>query len=396
LSSNILEYRPELEYVLKDINTIDNVNSKVAERVEPYIVNNTSSVINKISEIKESVEGIRTSIDDKLKDFSVKTSIQLDDVSKQRILALTDGSKFVSDGTITYQLYKEAKDDPLLSVIVGAWDEYNAGINGSVEAELAPYVNEVGELIDGLAYLIENTILYEKSQDVLSDPIKFKESELDEINRYVKLREQYVAAINAGSQNTVTIKKQLDSAELKLEFKKNLVLTIKTSLLKISNIVQNLNDVTVPEFHRIQQQVLAQELATLGNNVSIDSLGMRAIVYSTFAKQYSDVLSSRRSHENLFTSLQTSSAFKAAVVDSRLYKDVAIKAIAELTYADSNLEIKTVGNTVISGLEIMTKSYENSILGVKNTLESSIITMGALINSIYEKYKTRVMYKSVN
>jgi hypothetical protein len=138
LSSNILEYRPELEYVLKDINTIDNVNSKVAERVEPYIVNNTSSVINKISEIKESVEGIRTSIDDKLKDFSVKTSIQLDDVSKQRILALTDGSKFVSDGTITYQLYKEAKDDPLLSVIVGAWDEYNAGINGSVEAELAP------------------------------------------------------------------------------------------------------------------------------------------------------------------------------------------------------------------------------------------------------------------
>jgi hypothetical protein len=394
--SNPFEYRPELKYTPKEINTIDNVSSNITKQAEPYIINNTPSITKRIDSAKEALSEVISSLQSKSSKVESKISITLDESMISTLSELSDGAKLINDGILTYQLYQEAKTNPTLSILCDAWNEYQTGINGSIEAELLPLAEEVDLLLNNIQYLVDNTLLYYKDPSVLTDEVKLKESELAEVIRYAELQEQLKAAINSASSDTVSINKQLDVAELKLDYKKNIVLTLRTSLSKVSAAIENLSDATVEEFQEIQQRAITKELGEVASCTSLTKTGLKTVTYSAFAKQYQDVLGLVRSHNNSIDSNVISNITKTAVVDARLYRDVAIDAITELSYADSELQVNNIGDTLISGIESMVKSYENSIFYVKNAIESDIIIVEGLINSIYEKYKTRMIYKSIS
>jgi hypothetical protein len=390
--SSIFDYRPQLEYTLKDINSINNIDNRDIQKIEPYIDNSTPNVISKIFDMKTSLEEARKIIDGKLKDTTARVNIALDDILKQRISSLPDASKLINDDIITYQLYDQIKDDPIMAPVADAWDEYQTGINGSIEAELAPYVDEIDNLLTDILYFIENAILSDETPEALADMSKLRESELDEIERYLKLQQE----LSASDSDLISVGKQYDVAELRLNYKRNLNAALLTSMPRIFDIIQDLCDVAVSEFHQVQYTGLTSEMKAIKDVTALGNTNLKAIIYTAFADQYQNVMNARRNHAASANTMMIDEIFTNAVINSRLYKDVAIKSMTELMYTDPQLNVKTVGNVIINGLDKMSKSYERSVLDMKNTIESTITTVGSLTNKIYEKYKTRTMYKSLS
>jgi hypothetical protein len=127
-----LDYRPKIDYIPKDINTIDNVggNPIYGPKVESYMNNLTSDVIVQLSDNLNRIENIKSIIDDKLKNTVVPGDKSiLDEVTTELLKNLEDGNKFLETGIITYNLYKQCLDNPLLQNVVYEWDNYQSGIN---------------------------------------------------------------------------------------------------------------------------------------------------------------------------------------------------------------------------------------------------------------------------
>ena len=393
---SIFDYRPDIVYTLKDINSIDNITRKYADRAETYLNSGTPNIIGKVLGVKESLKEATAVTDNRLKDVVAKTDIVFDDVFRQKVSLLPDSSLLINDGTITYQLYKIAKDDPYMVPIRDAWDEYHAGIDGEVEAELLPYMDELNDLINYILYFIEKAILPNESQETLSDISKLKESELNQIERYFSLQDELEKAINTSNPNIVSINKQYDISELQLNYKKNLNIALLTSMSKLSDTVQDICDVSIAQFHQLQRDGIDNEMRAYRKKVNLGDIDLRTMIYVVFADQYRNTINAKREHDASGNMLIVEEIFRNAIVESRLYRDVAIKSLTEMLHADSNAVIGPVEKAFIDSIDKMTSSYGRSALATKNAIESTVSSIGSLVDQIYEKYRTRTMYKSLS
>lgn len=394
-SNDLFEYKPVLQYILDDINTIDNVRDRDVEEVKPYIASSTAHVVNRLTQIQTLLDEAKTNIENGLRNTSIPFDKRLlDDILKDRVVGLTDAYKLVNDGILTYQLYKEVEDDPILGAITDIWDEYHAGIDGTLEAELKPLADAMGETLASIGQFVTDTLLYDYDAATRASEKKIRENELLQVEKYLYLLSE-VKKLNKDpvESKIVSVKKQLDSVERRLVHRKDTNTVLKDYLSRAGSIVQDIYDGTIPEFRKIQNDALREQLDTLRKSVSANDLAMKAIVYSSFKSEREAALSAKRSHKNILSKGIRSATFKGATKDIRLYMDVALPAIIDLSHMDEKTPILSAGKVFVSGLEKMSKAYGQSVLGIKNTLETSTQAINSLLSQVYDKQKTRVMYK---
>lgn len=397
-SEKILEYVPEIKFTPADINTINNIiNNKIESVVKDTISNSITKNIKRIQDLKNMIQQVKSDLEQKLEDVTAKFDKNLlDDILIDRLRRLKDASRLINDGIITYQLYKQIKDDPSFAIIKDAWDEYHCGIDGSIEAEMLPYIDVVEQLVDGIEQFINDAILYDEEPQNISDIDKLRESEIALAEQHLRLQDDIKNAMDKGDEDKYTVtKKQFDIIDNTLKYRKNANTIISSALTKLTDIVKSIQDVTSDKFHSTQYNAIKQQYEAAVRNMNINNASMRAITYSIFTNEYNSVLETKRNYDNVMSYGVRDAIFKSASTNSRLYKDVAVPAMTELFYTDEELPFGTVGSTLVAGIEEIVKAYRYSMLSLKNMLESDANNVSNLVGQIYDKHRVRTTYNII-
>lgn len=387
--SNIFEYKPILKYVLEDIDSINNLPDAGLDRVKPYILNNASDTLQRIKDTRELLKNIDFNIENVLKDISIPFDANLlDEITKGNIRELHDGNKLLNDGILTYDLYKRIGRDPSHRTVKDIWDEYHAGKDGLIEAELLPFVVEIDNQLDRMKKAVEQTVVYDlKTTDL-------KESELLYIEEYLRLTDELSQARKNGDGDKIrSFKRRIEYKEHKLTHKKNLILGVKSTLPGIENMTRGIFDATLPEYHILQQKMIDSQLEEIRRNTSITDTGLKLILYNALLDKKNTVLEARKNKENVFSEQVKNRVLSHTIRDSRVYLDVALPAVTDLCSAPDSLPMDGAGRYIVEGLERMTKLYEKSMLEFKNILAGDSKNINKIVTMIFDKNKARIMYK---
>ena len=94
---NIFRYKPELKYILDDINTIDNISDEELKVEESYIRNRNSIALDLLEENIRSIGGLKSEIDKRLKNVSVKYKNRPVDESLHELVSTKTCLLYTSD-----------------------------------------------------------------------------------------------------------------------------------------------------------------------------------------------------------------------------------------------------------------------------------------------------------
>lgn len=400
---NIFNYKPQLQYVLKDINTIDNIiEDEELKFNEPFIKNRGSITLESLKRAKDKAINIEKMIDEKLKDYIVPiNNIDFDDLSKIFINQHPDSDKLLNEDKITYSMYKYSLGNKAMYMIKHKWDVFNAGIEGNLDAEMYPYILSIKEDLDSAIEIINQTVLYGKdftNLEVLS------QKELVEIEEFMRLNNEFNNSYDNQNiadeeqyksicQQREILSNQIDEKEKRLTFNKTISNIITDFSKDASFILDNVSDIISSDQQQKNLNTYNKQSLKILNKIK-NKDKVQLVIYRDFKSRRNKVLNKSKDVENGLNKLSKKRNFSNFITESRIYLDIAMPTLNNLDSLSINSDEEIGFKHVVNGLEDMIDSYIKTSIELKNTLESSIQTTKSQIREINNKNNVRMLYKS--
>lgn len=387
---NIFQYKPELKYILDDINTIDNISDKELKVEESYIRNRNSLALELLDENIRSISDLKYEVDKRLKNVSVKYKNRPVDESLHELVATkTDGDIYISEGSISYGLYKDCLKESILSPIVDEWERYHTDINGLIEGELYPYLLELEE---------DNRVLKESIETLVGNVDKLKEKELLNLESMLKAKNERDQAFEEDEIDVDRIRKlekKIDIKEAKIEMEKDIAKMAKQYAREAKRNINAMGDLLKKENQDNRNKMYADQAKKLkdGLNTPIDHT--KLLVYQGFKTKRDSFYSKKRENKNLYSKTSKVDAKRAFCTNTALYSKIAIPALVDMTIKLDIADLAPGIKTILDGVDDISKRKEASILNMKNVITANNAQISDHLRDIDEKDRARNMYKNL-
>jgi predicted GNAT superfamily acetyltransferase len=160
-------------------------------------------------------------------------------------------------------------------------------------------------------------------------------------------------------------------------------------------VVSDIYDGTIPEFQTTHDEIITEGVKEFKRLTQLDSLKTKASIYTAFKDRYDTYIGVVQNQKNVLSESVKRVTTSDLIKQARLYLDVAIPVVVEMAYADYNDTMDVVAQEVTAGMSKMASQYDKSMLGFKNVLQADISTVKQRVDMIYDKHRTRTMYKQL-
>jgi len=396
--ANIFEYRPELKYVLADINAIDNLPATHFEAVKPYLRHTVSQALTKLAGTKTSLTAVRNTANLRLRNISIPFNKELlDELTSSKLTNFQDSSKLINDGYLTFDLYKQIVDNPEFQLIVDMWDEYHSGINGNLVAELYPYIDIVEDSISNIDMIISDTFIYriDSNEDIDTiDLNEIKTVELLDIEDYMKLLDDFDDAKVEDLDLAEIIQRQLDQVENTIYYRKNISRTLDDTIAGLDNILLTISDIISPEANLMLDRIVTETVSDIIKVTGLVNSYLKVIVYSSFRELCKTVTNAKLNQKNTLPKNVKDVITKNTIKCIRAFLDVGVPGLISLSYSTAGQSVAGPMKLLLSGLQQITTNYEDSLLSLKNMMQSDIYKTILSIGQINDKHMARSVYKA--
>jgi hypothetical protein len=395
------DYRPKIDYIPKDINTVDNIGKSPVhnKKVENYSKNLPSNVVVNLSVNLAKIDDIKSIIDDKLKNTIVHGNIGiLDDVASSILKSMEDGQKFLQDGVITYSLYKQCVDNPLMQPIVYEWENYHSGIDGQLEAELLPYINILEKDTKSALEVIMSTVLYDKNTSNIED---IKKQEMEDIENYLNITskiDEFYRSSSLDIDQINLLRKNRDKIESRLDNNKSIVSMIDEFANETSEILDNVEYAIGDASKKIREESNNDAVKKIRDKfigTSKDAPKIKLLMYQGFKAQREQLFAKKEEYTSTMSDDIKNNVFKGVITNSRLYTDIASDILNEMDYTIITEEDEYALLGLIAGSYDIRERQFNAMLDMKNILKSTTMNIKNNINDIVDKDRIRLIYKNL-
>lgn len=395
--ADIFDYKPNLEYTLGEIDTIDNIHSEDISIIQNFIRDNGSDVLDAININLERINNDKAIIDQRLKDVTVSINPRvIDDLVANYAKAHNDGEKLINEGIVTYGFYKYALDIEPLSQIVYAWDMQHASIDGIIEAELLPQLEYIEKDLELLRDLIDKTINYEKDY---SNTEELKTRELEEIENLARLNREIESMYYSSQPDIEQImlaRRRYESKETKLRLKKTInqsAMKFTRGVSRILDLIENRLDIDTQKKEEDEIKRQAEAMINKLTTVGYDEKKAKLLIYQNFKSKRDSLVAKKQDMDNV--SKGKANTYRGIVTNTRLYLDVALPAIDELQYILIDTDEEEGFSNLLDGASDIVNAKQASMIELKNTLKASTQLIYKQTKGIIEKDRTRTIYKSL-
>lgn len=392
---NIFEYKPQLSYILEDINTIDNISDKDIKVEEPYIRNLASIGLEAVDKNISRLNNIISEIDDSLRNYNIRNDSELVDPSLNELVQeLNDGDKYLNEGIITYNFYKQSKDIPILSNITNEWERQGSAINGLIEAEVLPFADDVLKDNQLVKKVIIESLVYDKQFTNLKD---LKEQEFLELENYIKLKNDLNKLYSQEEydlESSRSMKKNIDMKNIKLRYTKQTSEIIKDYANESDNMI-SLMERMVNKTKQNKVETLYREQAEKLNHLVNDRNTAKFLIYQGFKEKYNKFYSMKEELKNSPDRKIKDLSAKSLITNSRLYLDIAMPTVNNIDNSEVGDDMAPAILSLLSGLEDILNKKDLYMLDLKNVLKTTNKKTKDALNLVDEKDKTRRLYKNI-
>jgi len=387
---NIFRYKPELKYILDDINTIDNISDEELKVEESYIRNRNSIALDLLEENIRSIGGLKSEIDKRLKNVSVKYKNRPVDESLHELVSTkTDGDIYISEGSISYGLYKDCLEEPILSPIVNEWERYHTDINGTIEGEIYPYLLELEE---------DNMALKESIETLVGQVDNLKEKELLSLESMLKAKNERDKAFDEDDIDVDKIRKlekNIDIKEAKIEMEKDIAKMAKQYARESKRNIDAMGDLLNKENQDNRNKMYADQAKKLKDGLHAPTDHTKLLVYQGFKTKRDSFYSKKRENKNLYSKTSKVNAKRAFCTNTALYSKIAIPALVDMSLGSDTMNLAPGIKTILDGIDDISKRKEASILNMKNVITANNAQISDHLREIDEKDRARTMYKNL-
>jgi hypothetical protein len=394
-NTDIFEYRPDLRYILQDINTIDNISDDKFEIVKPYIRNGPSIIISKLLTLRQNVKDVKDMIDDQLRDVAIHfDASQLDDITKEKLAVYKDSYKLLDNNLLTFSLIKDVSASSGYQNIVDYWEDWHAGEEGKISAEVYQYAINTDVAINDILQVIEKAVVYNISD--INDVVSIRKKELLQAEEYLILIDRLEKARKKANIKEISaIKKQMDLLEHVLSYRMNMSNMVTNAVLSMTSITDRMKAYIDPKYDQLHLEAIYTDIKQLKDSLSIDSNNYKIPLYANFKKLYDSILNIKRNQQYLLSSHVKESAKKDIIKNARAYLDIAIPTLINITYIEGGSH-NSVIDSIVDGVEQIIKLYEGSTLSYKNMVESETYSTFDLVDNVCEKHKIRNIFNTIS
>ena len=395
--SDVFNYKPDLQYHLDDVNTIDNIQIGDSYANPGFVRNRGSIAIEDIDACLLRVANTKSVIDKRLKDVNIPiNSRAIDDLVRAYARGHNDGEKLIRENLITYDFYKYSLDKTPLSQVVYAWEMHQFGIDGMIEGEFLPQLNFMESNLICVKDAVNKIVNYDMKSTSIED---LKVEELLDIENYIQLDRHLDVLYNTEDVDTeevITARKRLESKHSRLRLKNAVSKTaIKFALgmsESIDAIEESLTDNTVLNKQTIYGGQADQLKAKL-SKTELTLPKIKMIIYQGFKSKNDKLVAKKQDIDNATANQE--STYRDIITKARLYLDVAMPTLNELEYIPIN-EPEAIGfHHLIEGIEDLVVSKQSAILEIMNTTKAAVQLNQGQLESIIDKDQSRTMYKGL-
>ena len=392
---NIFEYKPQLQYVLEDINSINNIRDQDIKIEESYIRTMPSISLEKVENNLLKIDGLEKEIGDVLKNVSIRTNEDLIDESLNELIdKLTDGNKYIVDKIITYNLYKECKDNSLLDNISKEWERNHSDINGLIEAEIYPYIQDLKEDNEIIKSIIENTLTYNKVS-LNNQDLRTKESLEIENNIKTKneLKKEY-SQKDINIQKIRPLQRNADLINIQMNFRTNMYEVLNDLINESSDLIDTISKEVSSSTKKNLETFYSSQSNELSKTIPDDNK-LKLLLYQGFKGKRDKYYSMKKERDISFGSKIKKNAEKSLSAYSRLYLDVTVPIVLDLNNSRISDDLAPGLAHVFSGIEDITSKKEVVMIDFKNILKASNRKTKEGLSLISEKDRARRLYNNI-
>lgn len=393
---NIFQYKPQLKYVLEDINTIDNISDSDIKVEESYIRNRGSIALESLESNIKRIDSLKSTVDKRLQGISIKyRNRPVDESLNDMVLSLTDGDKYVTEGIISYDLYKDCLNRPLVDSISKEWEKYHTDIEGIIEGELYPYIAIIEEDLNLMKDAIAKTSLRGKKFDNIE---ALKREELLSLEALIKKRSDRQDAYEEEDIDMTKIKK-LEFEIGNKEAEQKMVESVSEIAIKyakeVSKNIDKIEKLIDKKAQDKKNLLYSEQASKIKDKFNIKKDNLNLIVYQGFRAKREGFYSKKQENSNLYNKKHKRDAQKAFYTNAILYSEVVGPAINEMNAKRVTEDMSPGISIVLEGIEDIINSNESSMLNLKNIVSASNRVVGNHIDEITDKDKARMMYRSL-
>ena len=391
--ANIFEYKPQLQYVLEDINSINNVRDQDIKIEEQFIRTLPSINLEKVKNNLSKLEKLEKEVSNTLKNISIKSDADLvDDSLNELIFNQTDGDKYIDNKTITYNLYKDCKDNPLLKNIANEWERYHSDVDGVIEAEIYPYIEDLIEDNELIKLVIEDTLIYDK-EFLTSEDLRVQE--LLEIESMIKSKKDLNKAYSKKNiDETRALRKNVELKNIKFNFRTNMYEVLNDLINESSELIDKISDEINSSTKKNLEEVYSLQSNELSKTIP-DSNKLKLLLYQGFKDKRDKYFSMKKEKDIAFGSAVKKNTEKALSAYSRMYLDVAMPTVLDMGDKLISNELAPGITHVLSGIEDVVIKKEVMMVDFKNILKASNKKTKESLKLINEKDRSRRLYNNI-
>lgn len=391
-----LNYRPNLEYKLDDVNSIDNVQDKKIEIKYDLLKNRGSNSEDIIESNLEKIEVLKNVIDQRLRELAVSVNPRtIDDLVIAYANGHSDGDRLIEDNIITYNFYKYARDKHGLNQIIYAWDMYHASVDGMIEGELLPQILIIEEDLRATKKIIDQIVNYDKS---FNSTDELREAEILELEEYVQLDndlDRLYSSKNPSEKEIRDTQKRLNSKESSMRLKRvvtDAAINFATNSSITLNLIGNQLDLDVKkekaDIFTDQARKMLLKLPSSKEELKKKKL----LIYQGFRVKRDSIVAKNQDIKNV--TQNKAETYKNIITNIRLHLDVALPILNDLETTPIDEDSELGFNHLIDGIEDIVINKQGAIMELKNTLKASSHLTLDQVKSILKKDEARLLYKN--
>lgn len=203
LERDIIDYRPEISYKKNLQSSFSDLASEPSFEDQMGEVIGGPSVVSTWEEIADSIRKV-DELEKKLSEKLNGTSVPIEDKYLDQVRTAAAKWGYTLTDSLPFELYKKTFDEPdspESTLIQDIYEDYQADVNGNINAELYPDVIEIQkDLSDTVEFMKKGLFAQFVSPDELAGDLD--ESKLEQIHQREKeLLEQYAEILKKNKQN---------------------------------------------------------------------------------------------------------------------------------------------------------------------------------------------------
>lgn len=387
---NVLNYTPEVKYTKKNVDTINNIldlDGTEERKGRDYTKHIGSDILSVLYDQKSYLSELMRQFDLELKDVVINLSSPANivpDESKN----YSDLEKLIYDKVITYSLYKDCVNDDGMQDIVDRWDIFCGDIDGNLKAEALPYLLYIISDVENAINIVESTITYGKEYKNIED---LKQQELVEIERFNDTKRELEALYREDYPDVDLIEQKLKymgSKEAQLRFNRSLTILLEGFSNKVRYIIESLTECLEDSPGKSTESI--DNIKSIG--VSKDQASF--LIYNGFKKKRDAILSCKKEYDSVFSSYSKGIATKNAVTAARLYLDVSVPVLDNISFSDIEQDEEVIGY-LLDGIEDIVESNKSTIIDFNNILDASVRIIENQLTDIKLKEGVREVYRKL-